>query len=229
MKYLFNFELQSTFKYIKMNRQQDQLESIQEIRTLMERSSKFLSLSGLAGVFVGIFAILGVVAAYIYLGIAPDMPGYYHFATNDNGSPNIVFYQFFLSDATIVLSASLIVGSLMAIRKAKNQNQLLWDNTAKRLLINLLIPLFAGGIYCLILLYHGQIALLAPATLIFYGLALVHASKYTINDIRYMGLLNIVLGLFATLFLDYALLFWALGFGVLHIVYGLSIYFKYEK
>jgi hypothetical protein len=91
------------------------------------------------------------------------------------------------------------------------------------------IPLTAGAIYCSILLYHGHIALIAPATIIFYGLSILNASKYTIHDIRSLGVLEIVIGLIASIYVDYGLLFWALGFGVLHIVYGLYIYFKYEK
>jgi|JI10StandDraft_1071094.scaffolds.fasta_scaffold93245_2 hypothetical protein len=212
-----------------MKHTQEPLASIQEIRSLMERSSKFLSLSGLSGVIIGIFALSGTIAFYVYLGITPDEPGYYHFAKNDNGEPNLAFYQFLLIDAFLVLAFSLLAGSFMAIRKAKLHQLPIWDHTAKRLFFNILIPLAAGGFYCLILLYHGQLAFIAPATLIFYGLALLNASKYTINDIRYLGVLNMILGLLAAIYLDYALLFWALGFGILHIVYGITIYFKYEK
>ena len=91
------------------------------------------------------------------------------------------------------------------------------------------IPLVAGGIYAIILLYHGHVALVAPATLIFYGLSLIHASKYTINDIRHLGVAELITGLVASVFPDYGLLFWAFGFGVLHVVYGLRIHHKYEK
>lgn len=93
----------------------------------------------------------------------------------------------------------------------------------------MMIPLFAGGIYCLVLYNHRQLALIAPATLIFYGLALVNASKYTINDIRNLGIAILVTGLVASAMVDYGLLFWAFGFGILHIVYGMTIHNKYEK
>lgn len=81
----------------------------------------------------------------------------------------------------------------------------------------------------MILIYQGHIELAAPATLVFYGLALLNASKYTLSDIRYLGLLEIVTGLMATFFIEYGLLFWAFGFGLLHIVYGIFMYYKYEK
>ena len=51
-----------------MNNQNEHLETLSEIRTLMERSSKFLSLSGISGISAGIIAIVGVVAASIYQG-----------------------------------------------------------------------------------------------------------------------------------------------------------------
>jgi hypothetical protein len=95
---------------------------------------------------------LGIIAAYIFLGISITDPGYFLFANLDNGEPNTLFYTFFFTDALIVLIVSLFVGSWMTLRKAKLQNQPVWDITAKRLLINMMIPLFAGGIYCIILL-----------------------------------------------------------------------------
>ena len=115
------------------------------------------------------------------------------------------------------------------MRKAKRKGLPVWDSTAKRLLLNLLIPLATGGLFCLVLLYHRQVGMIAPATLIFYGLALLNASKYTLNDIRYLGILEIIIGLIASVYIGYGLLFWAVGFGVLHIVYGIVMYSKYEK
>jgi general stress protein CsbA len=221
-----------------MDKQNEHLETLTEIRSLMEQSSRFISLSGLSGVFAGVFALLGAVAAYIYVYVIIFVPSsdpittpneYYNYAVNSNGGTNFNFYIFFFTDAACVLIASLTTGSLLTIKKAKQKNQPIWNSTAKRLLINLLIPLITGGLFCLVLLYHGLIGMIAPATLIFYGLALINASKYTLNDIRYLGVLEIILGLIASVFIGYGLLFWAVGFGVLHIVYGIVMYNKYEK
>jgi hypothetical protein len=212
-----------------MDKQQEQLETLQEIRSLMERSSRFISLSGFSGVIAGVAAIAGVVAAYRFLGIDWDAPGYYRFAVNENGEINPDFYRFFIADILIVLFVSLAGASLLTIRKARQQERLIWDATSKRLLINIMIPLITGSLFCLVLLYHGELALIAPATLIFYGLALLNASKYTLNDIRYLGIIQIITGLVASLLPDYALLFWAFGFGVVHIIYGITMYYKYEK
>lgn len=212
-----------------MNKQQEQLDTLREIRSLMERSSRFLSLSGLTGVFAGIAAISGIVVAYLYLGLSAFEPEYYKYAVAENGEPNAAFYTFLLADVIIVLIFSLLAAIILTIKKAKQEGQSIWDATAKRLLINLMLPLVVGTFFCLALLYHHQIAFIAPATLIFYGMALLHASKYTITDIRYLGLFQIITGLIASVFIEYGLLFWAFGFGLLHIVYGITMYIKYDK
>jgi hypothetical protein len=209
-----------------MNEKQDQLAELREIRNLMERSSKFLSLSGIAGIIIGIIATAGVAMAYRYLGIGLFEPGYYQFSAAQNTA---AVEAFLFADFMAVLILSLITGICFAVRNAKKQGLPVWDATASRLLINMMIPLAAGGIYCLILFYHGHLALIAPATLIFYGLALINASKYAINEIRYLGIIEVAVGLIASLFVDYGLLFWAFGFGLLHMVYGIKIYFKHER
>jgi hypothetical protein len=212
-----------------MTQQQDHLETISEIRSLMERSSRFISLSGLSGVFAGIFALIGATAAYIYFNLSLTSPRYYEYAVNDHGESNTNFYIFFFINAICVLTASIAVGSFLTIRKAKAANQPIWDNTAKRLLINLIIPLITGGLFCLIMIFHGFVGMVAPAMLLFYGLALVNASKYTLSDVRYLGICEIILGLIAGVYVGYGLIFWAAGFGILHIIYGAIMYFKYEK
>lgn len=216
-----------------MDKQNEHLENLSEIRSLMERSSRFISLSGLSGVAAGVFAIIGAIAAYFYLdGLSSRVTGeraYYDYAQNATGSTNANFYIFFFTDAIAVLILSLVTGFLLTMRKAKQKGQSIWDATAKRLLINLLIPLITGGLFCLVLLSHNLVGLVAPATLIFYGLALLNASKYTLDDVRYLGIFEITLGLIASVYLGYGLIFWTLGFGLLHIIYGIVMYNKYEK
>ena len=65
--------------------------------------------------------------------------------------------------------------------------------------------------------------------LIFYGLALINSSKYTFFEIRYLGIAEIVLGLIASVFVSSGLILWAAGFGLLHIIYGIIMYYKYER
>jgi len=212
-----------------MEHQQDQLDAIKDIRSMMERSSRFLSLSGLAGIVVGLIAISGVIVAYNFLGMQFNEPGYYTRIVNSDGSLNNTVYQFLLTELILLLVVALVVAITLSMRKASAKSLPIWDATAKRLVINMAVPLVAGAIFCCILLFHGHVALILPTTILFYGLAIFNASKYTLHDIRSLGVIEILLGLIAAFYVDYALLFWALGFGVLHIAYGLYIYFKYEK
>lgn len=202
---------------------QEHLKALTDIRSMMERSSRFISLSGLSGIVAGVAALLGAYAAYIKLN---SLNAIYRLL-DDNLFRDTVIYL--LSDAAIVLVVSITAGILLTVRNSKKKGVSIWDTTARRLLINLMIPLTTGGLFCLILLYHGLVGFVAPATLLFYGLALINASKYTLNDVRYLGICEIILGLIASIYIHNGLLFWAFGFGILHIVYGAVMYFKYER
>ena len=195
----------------------DRLKDISEIRSMMERSSKFLSLSGLAGVSAGTVALLGAAAAYQQL------------KNNENLAERNNLFSFFILDAGIVLFLALTLAIFFTTRMAKKKGLPIWSKTAKYMLTNLCVPLIVGGLFCFILWYHGLVMLIAPATLIFYGLALLNTSSYTLIEVRYLALAEILLGLLAALLLDSWLVLWAIGFGVLHIVYGTFMYMKYEK
>src|SRR5690606_2890648 len=116
--------------------------------------------------------------------------------------------------ALVVLLLSLVLSVYLTLEQAKNISQSIWDKSRQLLLINMLIPLAAGGVLCVLLIKHQLFGLVAPMTLIFYGLALVNASKYTIHDIRYLGIVQVVLGLINASAIGYGIFFWALGFGV---------------
>lgn len=211
-----------------MQSKEEQLAHLQEIRTMMERSSRFISLSGLSGVGAGVAALLGAGIAYAYLQTAPGR-GFAGEILLREGYANwgMDYQYFFPLLAGIVLVLALASGIFFTSRKARREGMPIWDALTRRLLVALFLPLITGGIFCLALAYHGLIGLVAPATLVFYGLALLNASKYTLSDIRYLGLSEIALGLIGSFLIGYGLDLWALGFGLLHIVYGLAMYRKY--
>lgn len=207
-----------------MNQQQDQLATLHEIRNIMDRSSRFISLSGLSGVAAGVSALTGAAVAKWYLvthNINYRQTGGLHLT-----GEAIVFL---LSVAAFVFILALCSATYFTARHARKSNQRVWDSKTERMLVNLFIPLGAGGIFCAALIFHNLLALVAPVMLIFYGCALLNASKYTLNDIRYLGLFEILLGLLSSFFVGYGLLAWTVGFGLLHIVYGTLMYFKYER
>lgn len=217
-----------------MTEKEEQLGHLSEIRNLMEKSSRFLSLSGLTGIFAGVYALVGAYLVYSDFNIIPsDTAGYSYsefIKTANSGTDSVILkIQSLFIIGAIVLVLSLVTGYIFTSRKAKKQNLKIWDSTTKRMVVSLSIPLIAGGIFCLILIKHQVVGLIAPATLIFYGLALLNASKYTFNDIKYLGVLEIILGLVSAYYIGRGLLFWAVGFGILHIVYGAVMYFKYDQ
>jgi hypothetical protein len=217
-----NFDIQST---LSMTEQQH-LETLSDIKKMMERSSRFISLSGLSGIFAGVVALAGAWLAYTWVH------QYYH---------NWDSTMQFSSDAFNLLRIKLIVlglvvmalalcgGTYFTWRRAKRNNLPIYDVTSRNVFINALIPMLAGAGFIAGMLYNNLEVMVAPVCLIFYGLALVNASKYTLSDIRYLGIAEVILGILNVFFLRRGLYFWAVGFGILHIFYGAMMWWKYER
>jgi len=208
-----------------MKEENQPLETLQDIKRIMERSSRFISLSGLSGVAAGICALAGAYFAYDWIYEYSVQFNETNYAGKDfqNLKLNLLIL------AMAVLAAAFISAFYFTWRKAKQNHLPVWDLTSKRLVINMLIPLVAGGLFILAMLQQNEWSYVAPASLIFYGLALVNAGKYTLSDIRYLGYCELILGLICTQFIGYGLYFWAAGFGVLHIIYGFMMWWKYER
>lgn len=214
------FVLQSTLKM----ENEKYLNDISEIKNMMNQSSRFISLSGLSGVLAGIYSLVGAWFAYKTIYFDTSTLGNYK---NLVISESAVIKLFIIAAAVLILS--IITAVILSAKKASKSEEKIWNTTSKRLVINFAIPLATGGFFILFLIEKEILSLVAPLTLIFYGLACVNASKYTLGDVRYLGLTMIFLGLLSTWFLGFGLLFWALGFGVCHILYGSVMYFKYDR
>lgn len=221
------------FKALSMFQPNQPVSDLQHIKSMMERSSRFISLSGLSGISAGICALIGSYIAYPYVF------GYKDFVI---GSGSAAYRPgSFQNDYTIILNTTLFwiaAGTFfMAVSsalfftwvKSKKQGIPMWGSAARRLMINVSIPLFVGAIYLFRMIHFGTFGLVAPGCLIFYGLALINAGKYTLGEIRYLGYLEVMLGIINLWFVGYGLYFWAFGFGVLHIVYGAYMWYKYER
>lgn len=208
------------------------LEELARIRGIMDRSQRFLSLSGLSGIAAGVVALAAAFAAHWWLGSLGASHGHQYDPLLDPLDPGHVLWG---RATTLILLG--VTAALLAIagawwftrRNARRKGHALWDAVTKRLFMHMAVPLMAGGAFCLALLVHGLPALVAPATLIFYGLALINASKFTLDEVRWLGLSQLAMGLFAMFFPGHGLLCWALGFGVLHIGYGTYMYLRHER
>ena len=202
-------------------------EDLQTIREIMERSSKFLSLSGLSGIFAGACALIGVAFAWFFL-LDSGQIRYVEFMQNSDSLSISGLRSSLTIDAILVLVLAFLGAVFFSRRKARKAGQQFWTNSTRRLLVHLLIPLGTGGIFILILILQNNLMLVAPAMLIFYGLSLVNAGKFTLGEIHYLGLTEIALGLLAGVLINYGLLFWSIGFGLVHIVYGTVMYYRHE-
>ncbi|WP_412984211.1 hypothetical protein [Pontimicrobium sp. IMCC45349] len=200
------------------------IDDLAEIKNLMNKSSRFLSLSGLSGVLAGIYALIGAYLAYNIIYVTQNIGDDY---------TTIVLYElemiqlFAIAFGVVILS--ILTGIILSWKKAKKNNEKMWDASSKRLLINFAIPLATGGFFILALIEKESFVFIAPLTLVFYGLACVNASKYTLGGIRYLGITLILIGLLSVWNLGFGLFFWALGFGVCHIIYGAWMHFKYDR
>lgn len=198
--------------------EQDYLNDISEIKNLMNRSSRFISLSGLSGIFAGIYALIGAAVAYWLVA--------------NSGREYLILdgkiFRLIMLDLFLIAFFSVVTAIFLTTRKARKNGEKIWDTSSRRLIINFLIPLIAGGAYILIILNQQKYGQTGALMLIFYGLALINASKYSIGHVRYLGITEILLGLVAAIFPGYGFWLWVIGFGVMHILYG-SIMFAKEK
>jgi hypothetical protein len=215
-----------------MSSTKQQLDALKDIKLMMERSSRFISLSGLSGVAAGVCALIG--AYFAYGIISPNRvddvtktKDIYEHARPETLVGFMGSSLFMIAIVTFV-AAFVLAFTFTWLRSRKN-NVPIWGVASRRLMWSVCVPMVAGGIYLLKLIEHGAYGLIAPGCLVFYGLALLNASKYTLGEIKYLGYIQIALGLISCWFIGYGLYFWAAGFGLMHIIYGTVMWAKYER
>jgi len=200
------------------------LSQLSEIKKIIEERTRFHFLSGISGILAGTYALIGAYLAYriIYFSQHIVYDDIYDLSLGFEAIRLIMIFG-------VVLILSIMTGLIFSWRKANKDQSKLWNSAALKVLYNFSIPMIIGGIFILYLFNWRFIVLIAPSSLIFYGLALINASNYTFSDVRKLGLTICILGIINLAFPGYGLLFWALGFGVAHILYGLIMYLKYER
>ena len=206
---------------------------ISTIKEMMEKATKFSSISGISIIISGIIAFIGAAFIYFDLGISIENGEFVSYSQliNDKGSQEDIKLKMTLlvMIGSVILLISLFVMFLFSRIKAKKEGVNLFNPTFGRALRSLFVPLFAGGIFSMFLMHHEVVGLVAPVTLIFYGLGLISASKHTYSELEILGYLELVLGIIASYFMGAGLFFWILGFGVSHILFGFYIYRTYDR
>ncbi|HEX4852026.1 MAG TPA: hypothetical protein VFV08_14525 [Puia sp.] len=224
-----------------MDSETSSLEALHDIKKMMERSSRFISLSGWSGIAAGVCALIGAGYAHHVLAkyahetagsnpaikddyLDPSGRGEYFFKYGDNA----LFHEL-LNIAILTFAAAVVLSFIFTYIRSNRTGVPMWGFVAKRLLWNTMLPLTVGGLVLLRMMQLGYFELVAPCSLVFYGLALIHASKYTLGEIRYLGYGELLLGLISLWVKGYSIYFWAAGFGLLHIIYGIIMWWKYER
>lgn len=209
-----------------MNTQPQPLDDLQHIKKMMERSSRFISLSGLSGIAAGICALAGAwfASREIHCWVKGDCKLSLLITSAGDQLLNSLFWI-----ATLTFTGAFVSAFIFTYLRSKKNNTPMWGATTVRLLWNTFVPIFVGAILLIRMMQLGEFQLVAPGCLIFYGLALINGSKYTLGEVKYLGYGQIVLGVCNLWLLGYGLQFWAMGFGVLHIIYGGVMWWKYER
>jgi len=214
-----------------MNESEKLSSELRDIKQIMERSSRFISLSGISGISAGVCALVG---AWFSAGVIErNKYAVRNLKISIADADSILFGDFLNSRlfqiALITFIAALLSAFIFTYRRSIKTNVPIWGTTAKRMIINVTIPMVTGGIFLLALIKAGVFGFIAPGCLIFYGLGVLNASKYTLPETRYLGYGEILLGLISLFFMGEGLYFWAAGFGLLHIIYGVFMWMKYER
>lgn len=210
-------------KYFYMDASIKNLDTLKDIKKMMERSSRFISLSGLSGIVVGVCALIGATVAHLRI------KSYYENEYAHIGSCPACLKTELIIIAAVVFVVAFITATLFTFFKSQNQGVPIWGSAARRLLWNTMVPMIAGGFMVWRMMELGQYDLIASGCLIFYGLALVNGSKYTIGEVKYLGYAEIIIGVINLWLVRQGLLCWAIGFGVFHIIYGVAMWWKYDR
>lgn len=200
----------------------DALQTVKEIRQLMEQSSKFLSISGSSTILIGIYALIGAYFGFRVLQPALTSPYKYDLSSGFSIHALILI-------AGGVLFASIVTMLALSYLKSIKNGQLFFNRLALRTLINFSLPFVSGGIFCIAMISLGYYGVVSSAMLLFYGLSLINVSKFTYGSIFWLGCAELFLGLLCAFIPGKGLLFWSLGFGVLHILYGVYFYIFVER
>jgi hypothetical protein len=201
-----------------MDNQEQSLAAIQDIKRIMERSSRFISLSGWSGIAAGVCALGGAWVATHFI---------VQYKTGTIQASLLENMLVLVAGATFV--AAFISSFIFTYIRSRREGIAVWGNSAQRLVFNTSVPLVAGAFVVYRMLVLGEYGLIAPSCLIFYGLALVNGSRYTLGEVKYLGYFQVALGIINLWMPGNGLYFWTLGFGLLHIIYGVVMWWKYER
>lgn len=211
-------------------KEQEIKETLSDIRNMMERSQKVMFLNGTSGVLVSVWALLGaVMVSGILYGSVWPLWGSTALPLREINSERFIWATFFFGCTFI---ASCITVWLMSKHRAERKGlEFKLDAGAKQLLRTFFTVMIIGGLFCLTPFGNGHWELVPGYMLAFYGLALVVISPmaFRISIIKYFGFIQITVGLAALILPQYGMMFWTIGFCILHFIWGIWFHFVFDR
>lgn len=223
-----SFTLHFKVLFMNTNDKEHSIEELKHIRKVMDRSARFLSLSGWSGVWAGVVALAGAAAAHKILKVYYQSVGGLNAGFNLNIESYAICVCRLLILSILIFVVAFIGAFIFTYIKNKKENIPIWNPASKKLLISLALSIGVGAVFCLGLLRQNDIQYIVPVMLLVYGFALINSSRYTLTDVRYLGCCEVVLACVCLFYPQYSLWFCAAGFGVLHIIYGFIMWNKYK-
>jgi hypothetical protein len=177
------------------------MKDLRFIRQTMERAGSFTAISGWGEVAIGATALVAA-----WLGSVQAQPGGW------------------LLVWSLEAMLALAIGGWAVIRKAREARlPLLWG-PGRKMALSMMPPLVAGAFLTAVLYEAGVLAPLPGMWLLLYGAGIVAAGSYSVRTVPAMGLCFMGLGTFALLApTGWGNVLMALGFGGLHIFFGILI------
>lgn len=170
------------------------------IRLAMERSPRFTGVPGWGGVWMGISALVAAAVA----SRQPTVEGW---------------LGTWLAEACIAIG----IGGWAIRRKARRVQLPVLSGAGRRFMLSFLPPAVAGAILTMALYRAGETALVPGAWLLLYGAAVVTGGAFSVKVVPLMGICFMALGVAALAGPGWSDPLLALGFGGLHIAFGLHI------
>lgn len=206
-----------------MNQQKAAQKTLEEIKEMMSQSSKFISLSGLSGIVIGLLTILSVYIFSTQYQINP-LDGEAQALSSLTENELLRLYN----ASVVLLIFSLIITFLMSKHKAKKEGKDIWGPASRQLISSMALPFSFGFLFCSILFFKAPDMVL-PLSLLVYGFSLFSGSRNTLNSIKTFGIIQMSLSVICLLFSGYSILIWTLGFGLSHAIYGAFMHINQSK
>jgi hypothetical protein len=181
------------------------MDNLRFIRETMERAGSFTAVPGWGGCIIGLTAI----AAAFVAARQPNMDRW------------LITW---LMEGMVAVG----IGAIAMKIKSESAGQALSSEPARRFVLSFAPPLLAGALLGSVLYRSNLIGALPGTWLLLYGTGVVTGGAFSVRVVPLMGLCFMGLGaaaLFLPLPLANALL--GIGFGVLHVVFGIIIARRY--